>query len=430
MNTFAIATLGCKVNAYESESYIQGLQALNFCEVDFKDAADVYIINTCAVTNTAASKSRQKINQAKRNNPHAIICVVGCFVQTSKTLEEFDVDIMIGSSKKAQLPNLIKNVVQGKKVNVVEDIQQLNSFELLNVNQFQHKTRAFLKIQDGCNQYCSYCIIPYARGKERSQPLSKVVESAKQLVDHGHSEIVLTGIHTGRYGHDLGIELVDLLKALVTIKQLKRIRISSIEVSELTDELIAFIKNNNKIARHLHIPIQSGSDCILKAMHRPYTLAQFEEKVQQIRTQIPNISISSDIIMGFPGEDEQMYNETLDTIKRIHFSFLHVFPFSKRDGTKAEKLSGHLSNQIKKERCSKVSFLSKKHYNEYIQTFLNQEVEVLFEYEEEGYFYGHTSEYILVKVKSNQDITNQLWKVKVESVHTKNMLQGSLGGSV
>ena len=429
MNTFAIATLGCKVNTYESESYVQGLIALAFREVDFKDKADVYIINTCAVTNTAASKSRQKINQAKRNNPNAIICVVGCFIQTAQNPENLDVDILIGSSKKAKLPQLIKETIKGNKVDsLVEDIQHFTKFETLSVNQFQHKTRAFLKIQDGCNQYCNFCIIPFARGKERSMPLVEVVTNAKKLVAHGHREIVLTGIHTGRYGHDLNIELLDLLKALVQIEQLKRIRISSIEVSEVSDELIAFISTNKKIARHLHIPIQSGSNEVLKMMNRPYSIKMFEEKVKAIRLKIANISISSDIIMGFPQESEKQFKQTLATIDRIQFSFLHVFPFSKRDGTKAEKLSGHLSNQIKKERCSVVSFLSKKHYNVYIHTFVGQVLEVLFEYKRDGYYYGHTSEYILTKVKSNEDIINQIHCVVVNAVD-EGILIGSFGGN-
>lgn len=428
MNTFAIATLGCKVNTYESESYVQGLTALDFHEVDFKESADVYIINTCAVTNTAASKSRQKINQAKRNNPNAVICVVGCFIQTSHKPEELGADILIGSSQKAKLPEMIKEVLDGKEVNsLVEDIQHFTQFETLAVDQFQHKTRAFLKIQDGCNQYCSYCIIPFARGRERSMPLTEVIENAKKLVEHGHREIVLTGIHTGRYGHDLGIELIDLLKELVKIDQLERIRISSIEVTELTDELIDFIADNKKIARHLHIPIQSGSDEMLKAMNRPYSIALFEEKVKEIRSKIPNISISSDIIMGFPQESEEQFKETMDTVEKVQFSFLHVFPFSKRDGTRAEKLSGHLSNQIKKERCSAVSFLSKKHYNIYIHSFIGQTVEVLFEYEKDGYYYGHTSEYVLTKVKSKKDITNQVYSVVIDKVE-EGSLVGSLGG--
>lgn len=423
MTTFAIATLGCKVNTYESESYIEGLNALGYREVSFKDGADIYIINTCAVTNTAASKSRQKINQAKRNNPKALICVVGCFVQTVKDVSILDVDICIGSSKKKELPQLIEAALGSKqKTSYVEDFDQLNKFEDVNVTHFHNQTRAFLKIQDGCNQYCSYCIIPYARGKERSMPLDEVISKAKALVDNGHKEIVLTGIHTGRYGRESEYNLYDLLVRLVAIDGLERIRISSIEMNEISDELIYLIRDNKKIAKHLHIPIQSGSDEILKLMNRPYTLSFFEKRMRDIREAIPNISISSDIILGFPSESEEQFLETKQTLGKFNFSFLHVFPFSKRDGTKAAKINTQIHGSAKKARVTEVSFLSKTDYNEYIKTFVNQNVEVLFEYEKDGFWFGHTSEYVLLKVKSNQDLFNQLCKVLVSGIENDTLL--------
>lgn len=428
MKTFAIATLGCKVNAYESESYVQGLMALGYKEVKFKDRADVYIVNTCAVTNTAAAKSRQKINQAKKHNADALLCVVGCFVQTTTKPEMLDAHILIGSNRKHELPQLIEQALQTQTpISYIEDITHVSDFEELHVDHFEHRTRAFLKIQDGCNQFCSYCIIPYARGRERSMPLDRVIEQATKLVASGHCEIVLSGIHSGRYGKDLGISLLTLLEALVKIEQLKRIRISSIEVNEVSDELIAFIASHDKLAKHLHIPLQAGCDTILKAMNRPYTVAFFKQRIEYIRKCIPTISLSSDIILGFPNEREDEYLQTKQTLEELAFSFLHVFPFSQREGTKAAQLTAHVAKDIKKQRCQAISFLSKTHYNEYISSFVNTQVDVLFEYEKDGYVYGYTSEYVLTRVKADSTYCNQLCVVTITGVDDMT-LRGSLGG--
>ncbi len=415
MITFALSTLGCKVNAYESNGYIEGLREFGWQLVDFKEKADIYIINTCSVTNTAASKSKQKIHQAQKRNPDALICVVGCFVQTTK--EELDVDVLIGSSGKDQLAQHVFDAYQSKeKKSYVADVSQLTTFENVAIHTFEGQTRAYLKIQDGCNQFCSYCIIPYARGRERSLPIAKVVETAKALVNSNHKEIVLSGIHTGRYGHDLSTDLLSLLKQLVKIEGLQRIRISSIEMNELDDAFLTFMSQEDKIAKHLHIPIQSGSDSILKAMNRPYTICDFKTKIKKIRALMPDVSISSDIIMGFPGESEEEVNETLRNLEAIDFSFLHVFPFSKRDGTKASEMKAHISNELKKKRCQKVSLLSKNHYNVYKSKFLKQSVQVLLEYEKEGYLFGHTSEYLPVMVKSNDFQVNTMCTVTITSI--------------
>lgn len=413
MKTFAIATLGCKVNSYESESYIQGLLNLGYTEVDFKEFADVYIINTCAVTNTAAAKSRQKINAAKKLNEKAIVCVVGCYVQSDVNAQTLDVDILIGSTHKQELAFRIEQVYQSREQFIkIDDFRDIRVFEAVDVSTFQHKTRAFLKIQDGCNQFCAYCIIPYARGKERSMPLTDVIKQAKQFVAHGHQEIVLAGIHLGRYGLDIDTNLVSLLKELIKLDGLKRIRISSIEINEVDDTLIALIRDEVKIANHLHIPIQSGCDTILQAMRRPYTLTYFKQRIAYIRSQIQNISISTDIILGFPNESEEHFQETLQTLHEIKFSFMHVFPYSKRDGTKAAQMSGHLTSHVKKERVRTVSLLSKKQYNEYIQSFINKCVDVLFEYEKDGKYYGHTSEYIKVYT-TNPVVVNEIQQVHI-----------------
>ena len=304
MTTFAIATLGCKVNTYESQGYESALIAKGYEEVSFKEKADVYIINTCAVTNTAGSKSRQKIHQARHTNPDAIIAVVGCYVQTAKEQLELmeHVDILIGSALKQTLADRIEQAVNGNKVeNVLQDVRALRVFEALPVRHFEHQTRAFLKIQDGCNQFCSYCIIPFARGAERSLPEDEVVQTAKNLCASGHREIVLSGIHTGRYGRDLKTNLTHVMKRLCNeVKDLQRIRISSIEMNEITDELLEFMQQEPRIARHLHIPIQTANNTVLKNMNRPYNVEWFMERVDYIRSLMPDISISSDVIVGFP----------------------------------------------------------------------------------------------------------------------------------
>lgn len=415
MTTFAVGTLGCKVNAYESEGYIEGLLQSGLKQVDFKEVADVYIINTCAVTNTAASKSKQKIHQAQKLNPNALICVVGCLVQT--TQEDLQVDLLIGSSHKKELVMKILELLKEKgKVSLVEDISEITKFESLPIHSFSGHTRAFLKIQDGCNQFCSYCIIPYARGRERSLPLDEVIQIAKDLVKNNHKEIVLSGIHTGRYGRDLGIDLLSLIKELEQLEGLERIRISSIEMNELSDEFLMFMKEHEKIAKHLHIPIQSASNRILQLMNRPYNVEQFMTRINQIKEMMPNISISSDIIMGFPDEREEDYHETLTNLEKIDFSFLHIFPFSKRDGTKACTIPNHLNNAEKKKRCQSVSLLSKKHYNEYKSQFIDKEVEVLFEYEKDGYLFGHTSEYVPVKASLSKGKVNSLCHINITSL--------------
>lgn len=415
MITFAINTLGCKVNLYESEGYIDALKKRGLKQVNFKEKADIYIINTCAVTNTAASKSRQKIHQAKRQNENAIICVVGCLIQTNA--EEIGADLLIGSSGKTTLADRVMEVFEKKvKLNLVEDISKKNTFENLHVYEFREHTRAFLKIQDGCNQFCSYCIIPYARGRERSMPLQEVLESAKKLVEAGHKEIVLSGIHTGRYGRDIGTTLTELLKELVKIDNVLRIRISSIEMNEITDELLDVMEKEEKIARHLHIPVQSACNRTLSMMNRPYTIEQFKERVEEIRNRFENISISTDLILGFPDEREEDYQITLKHLNSINFSFMHLFPFSKRDGTNACEIKNHLSNAEKKKRVHEVSLLSKKQYNDFKSSFVGKEVEVLFEYEKDGYLFGHSGEYLPVMSKLDASFLNSIVKVKITSL--------------
>ena len=400
MTTFAIATLGCKVNTYESQGYESALLEKGYEQVSFKEKADVYIINTCAVTNTAGSKSRQKIHAAIALNPEALIAVVGCYAQTASEQLEQDanIDILLGSDGKSRLADMIEEGLRKKRPQkLIHDVRKVNVFEALPIHRFEHQTRAFLKIQDGCNQFCSYCIIPFARGAERSLPEDEVLAIARSLSKSGHREIVLSGIHTGRYGNGINSSLCQLMKRMVKeIPKLQRIRISSIEMNEITDELLEFIKGEEKIARHLHIPVQSANTTVLKNMNRPYTIAWFMERVEYIRSLIPDISISSDVITGFPQESEEQFQDTLDNIARMRLSFLHVFPYSRRDHTAAAQMSGHLENKIKKERASRLANLSKQLYTAYKQNFIGKEVSVIFEKEKDGKLIGHSSEYLEV----------------------------------
>ena len=400
MTTFAIATLGCKVNTYESQGYESALVDKGYEQVSFKEKADVYIINTCAVTNTAGSKSRQKIHAAIALNPEALIAVVGCYAQTASEQLEQDanIDILLGSDGKSRLADMIEEGLRKKRPQkLIHDVRKVNVFEALPIHRFEHQTRAFLKIQDGCNQFCSYCIIPFARGAEHSLPEDEVLAIARSLSESGHREIVLSGIHTGRYGNGINSSLCQLMKRMVKeIPKLQRIRISSIEMNEITDELLEFIKGEEKIARHLHIPVQSANTTVLKNMNRPYTIAWFMERVDYIRSLIPDISISSDVITGFPQESEEQFQDTLDNIARMRLSFLHVFPYSRRDHTAAAQMSGHLENKIKKERASRLANLSKQLYTAYKQNFIGKEVSVIFEKEKDGKLIGHSSEYLEV----------------------------------
>lgn len=402
MIRYAISCLGCKVNTYEAGSIQETLNVKGYQEVDFKEEADIYLIFTCAVTNTAASKSRQKINQAIRQNKDAIIAVVGCYVQINANNmkdNEF-IDILVGSNHKHELPQLIEQALtHHEKVVLVDDVRNDVEFEDLPLSQFEHQTRAYMKIQDGCNQFCSYCIIPHARGKERSLPLEKVIENSKQLAEK-HKEIVLAGIHTGRYGTEFNSSLTQCIETMLQkIQKLERIRISSIEITEITDELIELMKNNQRIARHLHIPLQSGCDATLKRMNRPYTTAEFFKRIEEIRASLPGISISTDLIVGFPQENEEEFTQTVEFIKKCKFTFLHVFPFSMKTGTPAEKMMDQVSDAIKKQRVLMCSNLSKNLYYEYKCTYINKSVEVLIEECKGETSFGHSSEYLPVTIE-------------------------------
>lgn len=398
---FKICTLGCKVNTYESNVMRDKLLNANYVESD-TDVADIYIINTCTVTDTSAHKSLKLVRQCIRKNENAIIIVCGCMAQVEPEKANIDgVSIILGNKYKSDIVNLIEEYKQtGKQIIKVDDIMG-SSFEHMVLNNF-NRTRAFVKIEDGCENYCSYCIIPYARGKVRSKEPQIVLDEITKLVEDGHREVVLTGIHTGHYGGDLAnYNFADLLKDIIKIDGLERLRISSIEITEIDENILDVLKNTNIIVDHLHIPVQSGSNTVLELMNRKYDKAYFIDKVEQIRKVRPNISLSTDLIVGFPGETEELFKETIDTVNKIRFSKIHVFPFSLRKGTKAENMPNHLDENTKKNRVKVMMQISKELEIEYMNKFINQELTFIPEKYEDGYLIGHTGNYLLIKAKGS-----------------------------
>ena len=399
MRTVGIHTLGCKVNTYESEYIINELRKNGYIIKSFDDICDVYIINTCTVTNNSDSKSKKIIRQAIRRNPDACVVAMGCFIASHMDYKEAGLDIVLANKDKSKIVELLDEYFDKKEQIIDLYDKRLTDFEDMYITSFPGRTRAFVKIQDGCDNFCSYCIIPFVRGKCRSKDYDTVIKEVTELVNNGYKEIVLTGIHTGSYGIDIDHSFADLLRGLIKIDGLKRLRISSIEVTELNDEVLDIIKNSDVIVDHLHIPIQAGSDEILKAMNRKYDVDFYKEIINKIRSIREDIAISTDVIVGFPGEDINLFNKTVETCREIGFSKLHIFPFSEREGTKAARLNNKLDGKTKKEYANKLIEVSKELEINYMKKFINKRLDVLIEEYKDGYSYGHTSNFIYVKIK-------------------------------
>lgn len=398
MNTFSIVSLGCKVNDYES-TYIRQELEKTFKYVDNDCVADIYVVMTCCVTNTAESKTRKTINKLRKRNQNSFICAVGCYPQTKPNTPIFDsVNLVIGNNYKNKVADYIKELYEGK---IIEKNCNL-IFESMPIKTYPDKSRAFLKIQDGCNQYCSYCIIPYARGNERSEMHENIINIAKNL-SKNYKEIVLTGIHTGKY-NDNGYRLYDLLKDLVSIDGIQTIRLSSIEINEISDDIIELISKNNRIAPHLHIPVQSLNDDILKQMHRPYSLSEFKKRIKYIRKKIKGVSISTDLIIGFPGETKSIFRSYFKELDDINFSFVHTFPYSKKDGTLASTFDKQVDQHEKKERVKKIIEHQKDLSNNYYRKFIGKTLEVLVEENDDNYSYGYSKNYMFIKFKGIKKI--------------------------
>ncbi|WP_088066889.1 tRNA (N(6)-L-threonylcarbamoyladenosine(37)-C(2))-methylthiotransferase MtaB [Gottfriedia luciferensis] len=422
MPQVAFHTLGCKVNHYETEAIWQLFKAAGYERTEYETKADVYVINTCTVTNTGDKKSRQVIRRAVRKNPDAVICVTGCYAQTSpaEIMAIPGVDIVVGTQDRTKMLDYIEQYrIERQPINGVGNIMKARVYEELDVPAFTDRTRASLKIQEGCNNFCTFCIIPWARGLMRSRDPKEVVKQATQLVESGYKEIVLTGIHTGGYGQDMkDYNLAMLLKDLEKVEGLKRVRISSIEASQITDEVIEVLRHSNIVVRHLHVPLQSGSDTVLKRMRRKYTMAQFAERIEKLREVLPNCSITSDVIVGFPGETEEEFMETYNFIRDNKFSELHVFPYSKRTGTPAARMEDQVDEEIKNQRVHRLIELSDQLAKEYASMFDGDVLEVIPEekYTEdgsEGLLIGYTDNYLKVVFKGTEDMIGKIVKVKI-----------------
>ena len=411
MKTFLIKTLGCKVNSYESE-FIRNILLDNNYEEVLKNA-DICIINTCTVTNTADNKSKQVINNIKKNNPHSIVIAMGCFCQFKKDsiLNYINADIIIGNKYKSKILDLIHEFEKTKKRIIKFDDMEKSIFEDMEIKKYIHHHRAFIKVEDGCNNFCSYCIIPYVRGRVRSKDFNKCVMEINDLSLSGIKEIVLSGIHTGQYNSD-GKRLADLINKMSENKLIKRIRLSSVEIVELDDKMMDILKNNTTFVSHLHIPLQAGSDKILKLMNRRYDKKYFKEKVDEIRSYRKDIALSTDVIVGFPGESEEDFQETLDFCREIGFSKIHVFPYSDRSGTVASRMENKIPGNIKKDRVHRLIAISNELEQKYFNKFINHDVEVLIEECKDGYYYRFTDNYIPLKLKGNYKI-NEIYNIKL-----------------
>lgn len=424
MGTVAFHTLGCKVNHYETEAIWQLFKEAGYERKEYESKADVYVINTCTVTNTGDKKSRQVIRRAIRHNPDGVICVTGCYAQTSpaEIMAIPGVDIVVGTQDRHKLLGYIEEFRRERQpINGVGNIMKARVFEELDVPAFTDRTRASLKIQEGCNNFCTFCIIPWARGLLRSRDPEEVINQAQQLVDAGYKEIVLTGIHTGGYGEDLkDYNFAKLLKELdERVNGLKRIRISSIEASQITDEVIEVLDQSDKIVRHLHIPLQSGSNTVLKRMRRKYTMEFFAERLTKLKKALPGLAVTSDVIVGFPGETEEEFLETYNFVKDHQFSELHVFPYSKRTGTPAARMEDQVDENVKNERVHRLIALSDQLAKEYASAYEGDVLEIIPEEsfkEQEGkhnLYVGYTDNYMKVVFEGTEDMIGRLVKVKI-----------------
>ncbi|MBM7604751.1 threonylcarbamoyladenosine tRNA methylthiotransferase MtaB [Metabacillus crassostreae] len=423
MPTVAFHTLGCKVNHYETEAIWQLFKDAGYDRTEYERVADVYVINTCTVTNTGDKKSRQVIRRAIRKNPDGVICVTGCYAQTSpaEIMAIPGVDIVVGTQDRTKMLEYIEQFKEERQpINGVRNIMKTRVYEELDVPSFTDRTRASLKIQEGCNNFCTFCIIPWARGLMRSRDPKEVVAQAQQLVNAGYKEIVLTGIHTGGYGEDLkDYNLAMLLRDLdEQVEGLKRIRISSIEASQISDDVIDVLRKSDKVVRHLHIPIQSGSDTVLKRMRRKYTMEFFAERLDRLKEALPGLAITSDVIVGFPGETEEEFMETFNFIKKYQFSELHVFPYSKRTGTPAARMEDQVDEEVKNNRVHRLIELSDQLAKQYASQFEDEVLEVIpeekFNKESNNDLYvGYTDNYLKVVFPANEEMIGKIVKVKI-----------------
>lgn len=405
---FNIVTFGCKVNQYESNMMKERMLSSNFFYVENMNEANIIIVNTCSVTNVADKKCLKMIRRIKREYPNSILVVAGCSSQNKQEIyENLDIDILIGNKDKSKIDVLLKEYIETHKRYVKFYNDRNLEFEDMLISDYNH-IRAFIKIEDGCDNFCSYCIIPYVRGSVRSKNFETVIKEAKLLTQKGHKEIVLTGIHTGHY-MDNNHDLTDLINELSKIDDLLRIRISSIEITELNDKFLNMLNENKKVCDHLHIPLQAGSNEILKRMNRKYDLKYYEDKINKIRMIRPDISITTDIIVGFPYETDELFNETLEFSRKMNFSKIHVFPYSIRIGTSAANMPNQVDEKVKKERVKKLMDLSEVMEKEYYNKFVGKELDILVEECDNNVSIGHSSNYLMVTLNETLEV-GQIYK--------------------
>ena len=419
MKKVSFYTLGCKVNQYESNGMMQKLKEAGYEIVDINDdISDVCIVNTCTVTNISDRKSRQILRKVKDKNPNAIIVATGCYAQVSrKALEEMpEIDIVLGNDEKKEIVKYIEQY-NNSKFTEIEDISKQKEFVDMGEITYTEKTRAVVKIQDGCNQFCSYCIIPYARGRVRSRKQENIIKEANKIAQEGIKEIVLTGIHIASYGKDFNNEngLIELLEELNKVEGIKRIRLGSLEPKIITEEFVQRLVKLEKICHHFHLSLQSGCDSTLKRMNRKYSTQDIREIANRLRRYYPDVMLTTDIIVGFPGETDEEFETTKKFLEEIKLYKMHVFPYSKREGTVAAKMENQIDGNIKEERSKELIELSNKNQEEYNKTYIGRKVEVLFEEKDGEYYKGHTQNYIMVKYKTDENLENTIKEVEVKN---------------
>lgn len=416
----ALHNLGCKVNAYETEAMGQLLKEAGYEIVNFSEKADVYVVNTCSVTNIADKKSRQMLHRAKRNNPNSIVVAAGCYVQTKRKEAGLDdaVDIIIGNNKKQDLISAIEAFEKDRKQSeAVIEINYSQPYEMLHMTRPAEHTRAFIKVQDGCNQFCSYCIIPYARGRVRSRPFLDVLKEVEELSANGYQEIVLSGIHLSSYGVDIDETLLHLIQETARIEGIKRIRLGSLEPGIVTEAFAAELAKTEKICPHFHLSLQSGCDTVLKRMNRTYTAAEYQKSCGYLRKYFEHPAITTDVIVGFPGETEEEFGATEAFVKEIHFYEMHVFKYSRREGTKAAAMSEQVPEQQKAKRSERLIALAGEMSEEFRAYYIGKEVEALMEEPlvtgGRRYFTGYTKEYLKIALETEKDLSNSFVKGRV-----------------
>lgn len=430
----ALHNLGCKVNAYETEAMQQLLEAAGYEIVPFAPGADIYVINTCTVTNIADRKSRQMLHKAKKMNPDAVVVAAGCYVQAGKEKAEADpsIDLIIGNNKKQDLIAVLEKYLETKEIREeMIDIFHTKEYEELQIDRTEEHTRAYIKVQDGCNQFCTYCVIPYARGRVRSRKTADVVKEVERLAVSGCQEVVLTGIHLSSYGVERkedGETLLSLIQAVHQVEGIERIRLGSLEPGIVTEEFARELSQMEKICPHFHLSLQSGCTDTLKRMNRRYTAQEYAEKCEILRKYFSCPALTTDIITGFPGETEEEFSQSRDFVEKTGFYETHIFPYSRREGTKAANMPGQLPEGVKKERSRVLIEIGTKHQREFMEKFLGQKRKVLFEEQQEiqgiTYWVGHTMEYLKVGVLSQEELGNQILEVKLTEILPEGIIVG------